>query len=80
MSALNRTRNAAAIAVALTAAFGLAACGEVDQAAQSNKVYAGKKDTRAYESEKFAGDAKKWEAALAERSKAQNEYNRTDKK
>jgi hypothetical protein len=56
----------------------LAACGEIDQTAKIDKVYAGKKDSKAYEGTKFAGDKTKWESALVERSKTQNEYNRTD--
>lgn len=63
---------------AVAMCFGLTACSEVDQKAKSEKIYAGKKDSRAYEGEKFANDQKKWEAALAERSKTQNEYLRTD--
>ena len=61
-------------------AFTLAACGEIDQTAKSEKVYAGKKDTRAAEGPLFGGDKKKWEAALAQRSTTQNEYIRTDVK
>lgn len=59
---------------------GLAACGEIDQVAKVEKVYAGKKDTRASDDKRFGGDKKKWEATLAERNKAQNEYLRTDVK
>ncbi len=57
---------------------GLAACGEIDQTAKIDKVYAGKKDSKAYEGAKFSGDKAKWESALVERSKTQNEYIRTD--
>jgi hypothetical protein len=73
-------RRAAAAALAGAIALGLSACGEVDQAAKTQKVYAGKKDARAYDGSNFGGDSKKWETALAERSKAQNEYLRTDQK
>jgi hypothetical protein len=59
-------------------ALGLSACGEIDQTAKVDKVYAGKKDSKAYEGTKFAGDKTKWESALVERSKTQNEYIRTD--
>jgi hypothetical protein len=65
---------------ALALCVALSACGEVDQKVKSDKIYAGKKDTRAYEGEKFANDQKKWEATLAARSKTQNEYLRTDSK
>lgn len=59
-------------------ALGLSGCGEIDQTAKIDKVYAGKKDSKAYEGTKFAGDKTKWESTLIERSKTQNEYNRTD--
>jgi hypothetical protein len=61
-------------------ALALAACGEIDQTAKTEKVYAGKKDTRAAEGALFGGDKKKWESALAQRSATQNEYIRTDVK
>jgi hypothetical protein len=60
------------------AVFAFAGCGEIDQKAKVEKVYAGKKDTRAFEDARFGGDRRKWEATLAERSKAQNEYLRTE--
>lgn len=55
----------------------LVGCGEIDQKAKVEKVYAGKKDARPADDARFGGDRKKWEAALAERSKGQNEYLRT---
>lgn len=58
----------------------MGACGEIDQTMKSEKVYAGKKDTRAADGAQFGGDKKKWEAALAQRSTTQNEYLRTDVK
>jgi hypothetical protein len=60
--------------------FSLAACGEIDQTAKTEKVYAGKKDERAYDNKLFGNDKKKWEASLAQRSNTQNEYLRTDSK
>jgi hypothetical protein len=68
--------------MAVMAAFAvmLGACGEIDQTAKTEKVYAGKKDTRAADGAAFGGDKKKWEAALAQRSNTQNEYLRTDVK
>ena len=75
-------RNAAPVLVSafLSVSFtlGLSACGEIDQTAKIDKVYAGKKDSKAYEGTQFAGDKAKWESAMVERSKTQNEYNRTD--
>lgn len=61
-------------------ALALGACGEIDQTVKSEKLYAGKKDTRAADGAQFGGDKKKWEAALAQRSTGQNEYLRTDVK
>jgi len=71
-------RKAAPVLVFVMLAFGITACGEIDQTAKIDKVYAGKKDSKAYEGAKFAGDKTKWESTLVERSKTQNEYNRTD--
>ena len=59
---------------------GLAACGEIDQTAKTEKVYAGKKDAHAYDNKLFGNDKKKWEATLAQRTRTQNEYLRTDSK
>ena len=58
----------------LIVAFGLVGCGEIDQKAKVEKVYAGKIDARAADDARFGGDKKKWEATLAERTKTQNEY------
>ncbi len=58
----------------------LSGCGEIDQKAKTEKIYSGKRDTEAYNNTKFAGDKSKWESAMVERSKTQNEYNRTDTK
>ena len=59
---------------------GLVACGETDQKAKTEKVYAGKKDERAYDNKLFGNDHKKWEATMAARTRTQNEYLRTDTK
>lgn len=59
---------------------GLVACSETDQTAKTEKVYAGKKDGRAYDNKLFVNDKKKWEATMAARSRTQNEYLRTDTK
>ena len=61
-------------------ATGLVACAEVDQTAKTEKVYAGKKDVHAYDNKLFGNDKKKWEASLAQRTRTQNEYLRTDTK
>jgi hypothetical protein len=62
----------------LLAAIALGGCGETDQKAKTEKIYAGKKDTRAAEASAFGGDQKKWEATLASRNNNQNEYLRTE--
>ena len=72
----NRLSAIACIALAT----GLGACGEIDQTAKTEKVYAGKKDAHAYDNKLFGNDKKKWEASLAQRSRTQNEYLRTDTK
>ena len=59
---------------------GLVACSEVDQTAKTEKVYAGKKDERAYDNKLFGNDKQKWETAMAARTRTQNEYLRTDTK
>lgn len=62
-------------AAALT--LGLAACGEYSQVPRYKPGnYQGKSDTRPWEGGKFAGDKQAWEAALANRNQAQNEYKR----
>ncbi len=66
--------------VAAMLGMALGACGEINQTAKTEKIYAGKKDTRASDSALFGGDRKKWEATLAQRSNTQNEYLRTDVK
>ena len=66
-----------ACAVTLIAVFGLAACGEYSQVASYKPGnYQGKTDTRPYEAGQFAGNQQAWEAALASRAQAQNEYKR----
>ncbi len=75
------TRTSLSLSVIAIFALGnLPGCGEIDQTAKTEKIYAGKKDTRAADGAAFGGDKKKWEAALAQRSNAQNEYLRTDVK
>ena len=69
-----------ALSLAASLCLGVAACSEIDQTAKTEKVYAGKKDARAAEGPLFGGDKKKWEGALEQRSRTQNEYLRTDVK
>ena len=73
-------RQVACLIAASSLTLTLVACGEIDQTAKSEKLYAGKKDTRAADGVAFGGDKKKWEAALAQRNTTQNEYLRTDVK
>lgn len=58
--------------IAIILGMGLAACHEIPQDAP--KPYAGKEDTKAYAGDLFKGDKQKYETALAERAKYQNEY------
>ena len=74
------TSQVACLIAASSLTLTLVACGEIDQTVKSEKLYAGKKDTRAAEGALFGGDKKKWEAALAQRNTTQNEYLRTDVK
>lgn len=69
-----------ALLTCLLAGAALAGCSETDQKAKTEKIYAGKKDTRAAEAAAFGGDQKKWEATLAARNNNQNEYLRTETK
>ena len=67
--------------LALTATLGLSlsACGEYSQVAQYKPgSYQGKSDTRPWEGGQFAGNKQAWEAALAARNQAQNEYKRAN--
>lgn len=75
-----RTRHWLVSAVCVLFGGSLVGCGEIDQTAKTEKVYAGKKDERAYDNKQFGNDKKKWEATLAQRSRTQNEYLRTDAK
>jgi hypothetical protein len=59
-------------ALAIASVFALAACGEIPQDAP--KPYAGKEDTKAYAGDMFKGDKAKYESALADRAKYQNDY------
>lgn len=59
----------------LTVAVLLGACGEYSQVANYKpNNYQGKSDTRPWEGSQFAGNKQAWEAALASRAQAQNEY------
>jgi hypothetical protein len=75
-----RARNWLVSAICVLVGGSLVGCGEIDQTAKTEKVYAGKKDERAYDNKQFGNDKKKWEATLAQRSRTQNEYLRTDAK
>jgi hypothetical protein len=67
------------VGMAIGVSLAIAACGEIDQTAKTEKVYAGKKDERVADG-KFGGDKKKWETAMSDRSRTQNEYLRTETK
>lgn len=60
-------------------ALGLAGCSEYSQVPNYKPGnYQGKSDTRPWEGGQFAGDKAAWEAALANRNQAQNEYKRAN--
>ena len=63
------------IPTVLIAAALVAACSEIPQDAV--KPYAGKEDHKPYAGDLFKGDKAKYEAHLAKRADAQNEYLRT---
>jgi uncharacterized lipoprotein YehR (DUF1307 family) len=67
-------RTAIAASALLSTAVLLAACNEIPQDAA--KPYAGKEDTKAYAGDRFKGDKAKYEQALNERVKFQDEYMR----
>lgn len=71
-------RTLAILSGTVMAAFIAAGCGEIDQTAKTQKVYAGKKDERPYDGKTFGDDKAKWQQALAERNRGQNEYLRTE--
>lgn len=65
------------VTLAALASLGLGACGEYSQVVQYKPGnYQGKADTRPWEGGQFAGNKQAWEAALANRNQAQNEYKR----
>ena len=66
--------------LSIVMALGLAACGEIDQQAKIEKVYAKKLDTRVYDGDKFKGDKAKWEETMAQRNRPQNESIKMDGK
>jgi hypothetical protein len=59
----------------LLASFALAACNEIPQDAA--KPYAGKTDTKPYAEDQWKGDKAKYEKALADRAKYQDDYSQT---
>jgi len=76
---LTLTRGPAFVSMVAAFAFGLTACGEYSQVASYKPGnYQGKSDTRPWEAGKFAGDKPAWEAALANRAQAQNEYKKAN--
>ena len=71
-------RRAPALALAFAAAFALAACDEIPQ----NAMHAASKparDAAPYAAAPFNGDKAKYEAALAERARVQDDYQRIPK-
>ena len=58
-----------------TGALLLSACGEIPQ--DSPKHYDPKADTKAYADDRWKGDKEKYEKALADRTKYQDDYQRS---
>ena len=57
----------------------LAGCGEYKQKVDyADGGYQGKKDERAWESERFMHDSSVWKQMINERTQRQNEYVRTE--
>jgi len=63
------------IALAAACLLALAGCHEIPQDAQ--KPYAGKADSKAYADDLWKGDKAKYEKALADRTKFQDDYTQT---
>ena len=59
----------------LAAGFVLAACHEIPQDAP--KPYAGKEDVKPYAGDLFKGDKAKFDEALAQRTRFQDDYQRS---
>jgi hypothetical protein len=57
------------------AALALAACNELPQ--ETGKPYAGKTDTKPYADDQWKGDKAKYEKALADRAKYQDDYSQS---
>jgi len=67
----------AAIGVAASLLFGIAACGERPQVIQYKQgTYQGKPFTQPYQNAPYSGDKAAWERTVTQRAQAQNEYNR----
>lgn len=61
----------AALGVAAVAMVFAAACSETPR--EVGKQYAGKEDQKPWAGDQFKGDKAKWQQALAERNRGQNE-------
>ena len=69
----------AAIACGAAFALGLAACGEQPQVVVYEQgKYQGKTDAAPWAGPPFDGERAAWEAALKNRARGQNEYNRSE--
>ena len=74
-----RSRTLALVALACTAALGLAGCGDAPQElAQKERRYQGKPDTNPWDSPQFGGKQAEWERAIQARTQNQNEYTRVE--
>lgn len=71
-------RRVAALVAAVAAVALVGACTEINQQEKTEKIYAGKKDEKPYDGTQFGGDKGKWEVAMQQRNRTQNEYLRVE--
>ena len=74
---MKRTVLAGSLVAIALAAFGLAGCGEREQATHYQEGrYRGKPDTPPFQAAPFNGSQQQYDKAMRERAQNQNEYNR----
>lgn len=72
-------RRSAVMGCGVALALGLAACGEQPQVVVYEQGrYQGKTDAAPWDGPPFNGERAAWEAALKNRARGQNEYNRSE--
>ncbi|MBR0567781.1 hypothetical protein J5J83_16775 [Azoarcus sp. L1K30] len=72
------TRGLMSMLAAVVLAVGLTGCGEQPQVVSYEQgKYQGKADSQPWDNPVFKGDKAAWELAMKNRTRGQNEYNRT---